>query len=90
MIEGCSDIETLMSTELHRFLDEEAREAQTVVTEPGPAMMVQAALKMNISGKSAKGRIKLLFMEYCSLLRINSLSESMKRHPKLPSIMSFR
>ena len=62
LIPNCTSVETLTETSLRSFLDTNAQESQTTVTESDLAKVVETALKMDMSVKSAKGRMKLLFM----------------------------
>ena len=63
LIPNCTSVETLTETSLRSFLDTNAQESQTTVTESDLAKVVETALKMDMSVKSAKGGMKLLFME---------------------------
>ena len=73
MINGCTDVEDLTSTQLRAFLNEQAQESTRTITADGLTALVQSSLKMDMSVASAKGRMQLLFLEYRSLLRTNGL-----------------
>lgn len=73
LIDDYTDVDMLTSEALRKLLDKEAEEFKDVVTEKDLVATVQVLLHMKISFKSAKGRMKLLFMEYRSLLRTNGI-----------------
>lgn len=69
LIKGCDDIEKLTDGKLRTYLDSKAEETTTVVTADDFNQLVQNNVHMDVTIKSAKGRMKLLFMSYKSLLR---------------------
>ena len=82
LILNCTSVETLTNKSLRSFLETEAQESQTTVTESDLAKVVETALKMDTSVKSAKGRMKLLFMEYKSPLPTNGLKWVTEKCPE--------
>lgn len=83
MIDGCTDVDRLTTEALRTFLDNESQESQSSITEADLAATVQATLKMDMTVKSARVRMKLLFMDYLSLLRTNGLKWVPEKNPKL-------
>lgn len=73
MIEYCDDLEDLTDDELRKFFDNEAEESPSPVSSSDLANMVQNCIKMDMSVKSAKWRMKLLIMGYKSLLATKGL-----------------
>ena len=69
--------------DLRTFLEKEAEESPTVITQDELSKIVESTLRMDMSVKSAKGRMKLLFMEYASLLRTNGLKWVTEKTPKV-------
>lgn len=53
------------------------------VTKAERTATVQASLTMDTSVKSAKGHMKLFFVEYCSLLRTNDIKWVSVKTPKV-------
>ena len=82
LIPNCTSVEALVDEFLRSFLDSEAQESQNSVTESDLVKLVEAVLRMNMTVKSAKGRMNLLFMEYMSLLRTNGLKWVTEKAPK--------
>lgn len=83
MVDGCDDVQSLTDDVLRSFLDKEATESATVITQDKLSKMVESLFKMDMTVKSAKGRMKLLFMEYKSLLRTNGLKWVTEMTPKV-------
>ena len=63
-------------------MDKESVDSSTIVTATDLEQMVQKHVRMNMTVKSAKGRMKLLFMAYKSLLRQNGMSWVTSKNPK--------
>ena len=82
MIDGCDDVKELTDGQLRDYLDKEASDSATVVTENDLAQMVQRYVRMDMSVKSAHSRMKLLFMGYKSLLRQNGMGWVVDKNPK--------
>lgn len=70
---GCTYIDKLTSADPPSFVDKEAEESKDAVTGAELAATVQVALRMKMSVKFMNRRMKLLFMEYSSLLRTNDI-----------------
>ncbi|PXF43991.1 hypothetical protein BWQ96_06224 [Gracilariopsis chorda] len=63
MIDHCMDVKDLSDNKLRAFLNNEAVESATVVTESDLSAMVLKHVRMDMSVKSATDRMKLLFIE---------------------------
>lgn len=79
MILDCTSVETLTEASLRPFLDGEAQELQTTMTESDLTKVIETAVKMDIRVNSAMGRLKLLFIEYKSLQEPMDSSRLLKR-----------
>ena len=83
MIKGCNDIQALTDENLRSYLDSESEESTTTVTEADLTKLVESKLRMDMTVTSAHGRMKLLFMDYTSLLRTNGLKWVTTKSPKI-------
>lgn len=83
LIPDCQDVEDLEDDDLRTFLEKEAEESPTVITQDELSKIVESTLRMDMSVKSAKGRMKLLFKEYTSMLRTNGLKWVTEKTPKV-------
>lgn len=73
MIECCTDVDELKTTNFHKYLDKEAEESRKIVTKASRTTRMQVILQGIISMKFEKRRMKLFFMEYLLLFTTNSL-----------------
>lgn len=91
MFEGCKDAKSVTEEILGRFLDKEVEESSTAVTFGDLSKMVRTYVRMKMSVKSTRGRMKLLFMEYRSFLQLNALKWVVTKNPKVPikQVLSF-
>lgn len=69
MITDGNDVKCLTDHILRAFLDKEATEFAAPFNQDELSRMVKSTLKTDMSDKSATGSMKLLFMNYKSLLR---------------------
>lgn len=63
MILNVTSVDSLTDKYLPSFLCNEAQESQTTIMQRDLTKLVKNILKMDMSVKSAKGRLKLLFVE---------------------------
>lgn len=82
-IPDCTDVESLTDKSLRSYLESESQETSETLTEAELTKMVESDLKMDMSVKSAKSRMKLLFMSYKSMLRTNGLKWVTEDTPKV-------
>lgn len=81
MTEGYTDVKDLSDDQLRTYLENEAVDSSTIVTATY-LQMVQKHVRMDMTIKSAKERMKLLFTAYKSLLRQNGMSWVTSKNPK--------
>ena len=82
MIEGCTEIKELTDEQLRTYLKIESIDSSMIVTAPDLEQMAQKHVRMDMNIKSAKGRMKLLFIAYKSLLRQKGMSWVTSKNPK--------
>lgn len=83
MIYSCKNVEKLISVDFPSYLDNKAQESKDVVIEADLTIMFQAELRMKMSVKARKGRLKVIIMEYCSLFRTNGIKWVIEKTSKL-------
>lgn len=83
MIKGCDDVGCVTNDLLTSFFEQEMTESATAVVEEELSMMVQYSLKIDMSVKSPKGKMKLPFLEYKALLRTHGLKLVTEKTPKV-------
>lgn len=83
MIVGYTDVNKLTSTDRRNFLEKDIQEVKDVVTESELTATVQAALRIKMSVKSSKGRMKMIYIEDPSLLKTNSINWLTYKTPKV-------
>ncbi|PXF47202.1 hypothetical protein BWQ96_02977 [Gracilariopsis chorda] len=82
MVDDCMDVKELSDIKLGTFLDKEAVDSATVVTESDLSAMVLKHVRMDMSFKSATGRMKLLFIDCKSLLRQHGMAWVAEKNQK--------
>lgn len=81
MIAGWKEVEMLKSADLDKFFDKMLQEVKDVVTEAERTPTAQAEKQMKMYVKSAKGSMKLHFMDYDLLLRNNTIKWVTRKTP---------
>ena len=74
MTDGCDDFKSLTDDQLRSFLQKEAVDSETIVTESDLSAMAEKNVRMDMKIKSATGCMKFLFMNYQSLLRQHGMA----------------
>lgn len=82
-IEGVDDYESLSETALRSFLEGKAQESRKSLTASDLDVLVESELIMDMSIRSARSHMELLFMSYISLLLRNGIKWVLDSNQKL-------